>query len=110
MKRRILSLLLTLALFIGVSVPALAADEGLIPLPKGVNGFGTHYFHNGLVPVLAENGWSYVNTKGELMPNSYCHTFNFDYSEGYAAFADLIGDYPKVGYMDAAGKVVVPAV
>lgn len=111
MKTRILSLFLALTLCVGLAVPTLAAEDGIIPLPEWTNGFGQHYFHNGLAPVLTSNGWNYVNTKGELMPDHYHHTYVFDYSEGYAAFADIVDDdfTIKVGYMDVNGKVVVPA-
>ena len=116
MKRRILSLFLALTLCLGLTIPVMATDDELIPLPEWSNGLvgGQHYFHNGLAPINTANGWHYVNTKGELMPESYCHAYIFDYSEGYAAFADFVSDDPydftlKVGYMDVNGKVVIPA-
>lgn len=108
MKRRILSLLLALSLCVGLAVPALAADDGITPLPNGTNSYGHHYFHNGLVPVnLEEGGWVYLNTKGEIVDfGKGNYVYVFDFSEGYAPF--ITRDF-KLGYMDAAGKVVVPA-
>ena len=108
MKRRILPLLLSLLLCMGLVSPALMADEvTLIPLPDGVYTFGTHYFHNGLAPVLTDDGWCYITTDGRLI--DYGHMFIFDYSEGYAAFADFVGGTVKVGYMDVYGNTVLPA-
>lgn len=107
MKKRVLSLLLALTLCIGLAVPAFAADE-TIPLPTGCSTYGQHYFHSGLVPVNLEGGgWVYVNTKGQIVDfGKGNYMYVFDFSEGYAPF--ITKDF-KLGYIDAAGKVVVPA-
>lgn len=111
--KKLTALLLALILCMGLAVPALAATPTIsagytmIPLGEDLSTFGRHYFHNGKVTLYhMAVGWGYMDTTGTFYERADDVIYIFDYSEGYAPFIDINF---KVGYMDATGKMVIPA-
>ena len=112
MKKRILSLALALALCLGLTVPALAADyTEVVPCKYD----DVRNFSEGLAAVCVgdpyDGGkWGFIDKTGkEVIPCKYDDVRNF--SEGLAAVyigANEFGLGGKWGYIDKTGKEVVP--
>ena len=102
MKKRVLSLVLALALCLGLTVPAMAAEKAakeVIPCEFSDAG----WFHEGLAWVEVDGKYGYIDKTGELViPAVYDEAG--DFSEGLAA-AKKNG---KWGFIDPDGEEVIP--
>lgn len=131
MKKFLSGLLATLTLASSLTIPAFAAD-GIFPvdaayaptvyaanadqfwqengdklLSQNIFQYGERPFREGLMPVLVEDQWNYINEQGEVVDlnrGRFLHVF--DFFEGLAAVIDK--DTMQVGYIDTTGKLVIP--
>ncbi|MEG2679676.1 MAG: WG repeat-containing protein, partial [Oscillospiraceae bacterium] len=121
--KRLVTLCLSAALTLSLSVSAAAANPPLPTVPKGytitkvqgaVDTYGTHYFHDGLMPLfkvasvdeegMPSYGWTYLSTDGTI--KSFKHSSGFEFSEGLAPVLDP--ESMTLGYIDTTGKLVLP--
>lgn len=114
MKKRLFSLALALALCLGLTVPAFAAELKIVQVPditveeyEGKAEYGIGYFNEGLAQlwVYGKGGTKtgYIDKTGKVViPAEYGTTGEF--SEG---LADVEKD-GKFGYIDKTGKTVIP--
>jgi len=106
MKKRVLSLILALALCLGLTVPALAAEYTVTQaVPCKYD--DARGFSEGLAAVntggLYEGKWGFIDKTGkEVVPCRYDSVY--DFSEGLAA-VELDGQW---GYIDKTGQEVIP--
>lgn len=129
--KKILASALSIALLLTTWVtPALAFDSEAFREQnadalesRGIFLYGTHEFRDGLMPVLVSNTWNYtpfadaeggipetvwnyINEDLEIVDlNRGRFTYVYPFFEGLAA---VISDEGGVGYIDKAGKIVIP--
>ncbi|MCP4437506.1 MAG: WG repeat-containing protein [Aureispira sp.] len=63
-------------------------------------------FENGIAPVVDDEGWAYINEKGEVLLRPFVFDNGPDYFEGGLA---RFKENNKIGFMDDHGKKVIPA-
>lgn len=109
MKKKVLSLALALALCLGLTVPAFAADMKIVEVPvPAVEGYekedyNTGEFHEGLAPFMTTKAVGFIDWTGKVViPAEYETVWNF--SEGFARVAKN----DKIGYIDRTGKEITP--
>lgn len=114
MKKKLFSLALALALCLGLTVPAFAADLKIVEVPaltveeyEGKVEYGIGYFNEGLAQlwVYGKDGTKtgYIDKTGKVViPAEYGTTDEF--SEGLAA----VEKDGKFGFIDKTGKAVIP--
>lgn len=113
MRKKLFSLALALALCLGLTVPAFAAEVKVVQLPatveeyEGKVEYGTGNFHEGLAQLwVHESGGQkagYIDKTGKVViPAEYGTTGEF--SEGLAA----VEKDGKFGVIDKTGKTVIP--
>lgn len=114
MKKKLFSLALVLALCLGLTVPAFAAELKIVEVPaltveeyEGKAEYGIGYFNEGLAQlwVYGEAGTKagYIDKTGKVViPAEYGTTDEF--SEGLAA----VEKDGKFGFIDKTGKTVIP--
>jgi len=106
--RKFIAILLALTLCLGIAMPTSAAGHSVSPgyklsvVEASFERYGSHYFHDGYVPVLTDEGWRYLTTEGKIVDFGMGNfIYVFDFSEGYAPFITM--DF-KLGYMDTEGN------
>ncbi len=73
---------------------------------QGICNYGTHEFQEGLMPVLTDNGWNYINESGNIVDlNKGRFSYVYPFFEGLAAVIDF---EDKAGYIDISGEIVIP--
>lgn len=73
---------------------------------RGIELYGQQEFREGLMPVLVEGKWNYINENLEVVDlNQGRFVYVFAFSEGQAAVMD---EGMKVGYIDTSGNLVIP--
>lgn len=114
MKKRLFSLVLVLALCLGLTVPAFAAELKIVQVPdliveeyEGKAEYGIGYFNEGLAQlwVYGTGGTKtgYIDKTGKVViPAEYGTTGKF--SEGLAS----VEKDGKFGFIDKTGKAVIP--
>ena len=113
MKKKLFSLALALALCLGLTVPAFAAELKIIEVPvptveeyEGKN-YSTMEFHEGLSKLYVSEGSSttagFIDKTGKVViPAKYSNAG--DFSEGFA----FVAKNGKLGFIDKTGKEVIP--
>ena len=106
MKKRLLPLMLALALCLGLAVPALAAEKEAeeayeVVIPCELVNVGP--FFEGLAWVDLGDTYGFIDKTGVVIPGKYLGVGNF--SEGLAPVAM---EKDKWGYIDQTGKEVIP--
>lgn len=117
MRKKLFSLALALALCLGLTVPAFAAELKIVQVPvptveeyKGKVDYGTWEFHEGLAKLWlyedssgSPTGTGFIDWTGKVVvPAKYDGAG--DFTEGFAA----VWKNDKVGFIDKTGKEVVP--
>lgn len=113
--KKLLAILLTAALSASLLVlPVSALDsetfwsenaESLAE--KGIFQYGDRPFREGLMPVLVNDQWNYMDDKGNVVDlNQNRFSYVFDFFEGLAAVIDK--NTGKVGYINTSGNLVIP--
>lgn len=95
-----------------LSVPAAAFDAEAFReqnvdslAARGISLYGMHEFREGLMPVLVNDQWNYINEQLQVADlNKSRFTYVFPFFDGLAA---VWGDR-GVGYIDKTGKLVIP--
>ena len=113
MKKKLFSLALALALCLGLTVPAFAAELKIIEVPvptveeyEGKN-YSTMEFHEGLSKLYVSEGSSttagFIDKTGKVViPAKYSNAG--DFSEGFA----FVAKNGKLGFIDKTGKEITP--
>ena len=106
MKKRLLPLMLALALCLGLAVPALAAEKEAeeayeVVIPCEMVNVGP--FYEGLAYVETGDGYGFIDKTGKIViPDIYTGIGSF--SEGLAP----VMEKDKWGFVDKTGKAVIP--
>lgn len=109
---RFMGVLLILLCITGLMVPASAFDSDAFREKnsdaleaRGISLYGMHEFREGLMPVLVNDQWNYINEQLQVVDlNKNRFTYVFPFFDGLAAVLDDNG----VGYIDKTGKLVIP--
>ena len=110
MKKKLLSLALALALCLGLTVPAFAAEVKITQVPAPtVEGYeGKEYtvvggFHDGLAAFMFNGKVGFIDRTGKVVIPPEYDSAN-DFSEGFAK----VVKNNKGGYIDKTGKEITP--
>ncbi len=109
MKKKLFSLALALALCLGLTVPAFAAELKIVEVPvPTVEGYekedyNTGAFREGLAPFMTTKAVGFIDWTGKVVISpEYDTAWNF--SEGFAR----VKKNDKMGYIDKTGKEITP--
>ena len=108
MKNKLLSMALALALCLGLTVPAFAAEVKIVEVPVPTveeyegKEYSTRSFREGLAPfILSDVGVGFIDWEGKVViPPEYDTVW--DFSEGFAR----VKKNDKMGYIDKTGKEI----
>ena len=114
MKRRLAALALTATLCGSLLATAAFAvdtapqdDIGIIVAMQTIEHYGDRPFREGLMPVLVDGAWNYINEQGSVVDlNRGRFSYVYDFFEGRAAVIDK--NTNKLGYIDTTGALVIP--
>ena len=104
MKKKVLSLILTVVLVCALATPAMAVTvTEIVPCKYDA----VYDYSEGLAAVELNGKWGYIDKTGkEVIPCQYDDTWGFE--DGLAAVAIKTSDGDQHGFIDKTGKVVVP--
>lgn len=109
MRKKLLSLTLALALCLGLTVPAFAAELKIVEVPVPAveeyegKDYSTGEFHEGLAPFMLSDGVGFIDWTGKVViPPEYDTVWGF--SEGFAR----VKKSDKMGFIDKTGKELTP--